>query len=467
MRGFGKSIVVFVAGLASATPAASETLADALVGAYNHSGLLEQNRAVLRAADEDVAVAISALRPVVTWSAGVARSYQRSRSAVPLSQIVSANATTASVEVSASLTIYDYGRNKMAVDVAKEAVLAARQALVSVEQQVLISAVSAFLEMRRAMETVALRENNVRLITQELRAANDRFDVGEVTRTDVALAEARLAAARSGLASAQGNLAIAVETYRAEVGRKPGALVQPGALPSIPGSVDKAKGLALKYHPDMLRAKIEVTIAELNVLRARAAMKPTVTLTGRLAANDDLTNRGFSTTGSVSLGASGTLYAGGRLSALLRQSMASRDAAIANLHVISHAIEQNVGNAYARLGVARASREASTRQVAASRVAFRGVREEATLGARTTLDVLDAEQELLDAQAQSISARVDEQVAVYTVLGTMGYLTAKRLKLGVQEFDPEGYYNMVHKAPTRNSKQGKELDRVLRALGKQ
>ncbi len=467
MRRVRKSIAVFVLSLAAATPTLSETLSDAFVGAYNHSGLLDQNRAVLRAADEDVAIALSALRPVVSWSAGATHRYERGRSSVPLDPIVGSTSTTASVELSASLTVYDFGRSKLAIDVAKESVLAARQALISVEQQVLFSAASAFIEMRRAIETVALRENNVRLITQELRAANDRFEVGEVTRTDVSLAEARLAAARSGLAAAQGSLAIAIESYIASVGRKPGALVQPGSLPSIPGTIEKAKAIALQSHPDMLRAKIQVTIAELNVLRARAAMKPTVGVTGVLGASDDLAGRGFGTSASITLGASGTIYSGGRLSALLRQSMANRDAAFANLHLISHAVEQNVGEAYARLAVARASREASTRQVAASRVAFRGVREEATLGARTTLDVLDAEQELLNAQAQLISARVDEQIAVYAVLGTMGYLTAKRLKLGVPDFDPEGYYNLVRKAPIQRSKQGKELERVLRALGKQ
>lgn len=460
-------IIATIASVSLGSAAVSETLGDALSGAYNHSGLLEQNRALLRAADEDVAQAVAAVRPVISWAASVTREFGKTLSGQTFGSVVGSVSNSASLSITASLTIYDFGRNKLAIDAAKETVLATRQTLLSVEQQVLLRAVNAFFEVRRASETVALRRNNLRLLQEELRAARDRFEVGEVTRTDVALAESRLALARADLAAAEGQLAVASAEYKNVVGRPVGALSPPRSTPSIPGSIPGAVDIAMRTHPDMLRAQKEVLIADLNVLRAEAVMKPTVNLEGRLSYTDNLDNRNFSRGGEVSLGASGPIYQGGGLSAQLRQAIARRDAARGNLHVVRHGIRQNVEQAYANLGVARASIEASDRQIRAARIAFRGVREEATLGARTTLDVLDAEQELLNAQARRISASSDEFIAAYTVLASMGLLTAEKLKLNVKRYDPAEYYNLVKGAPIARSKQGQQLDRVLRALGKE
>jgi len=315
------------------------------------------------------------------------------------------------------------------------------------------------MEVRRAQEFVALRQNNVRLITQELRAAQDRFEVGEVTRTDVALAEARLASARSQLAAQEGALVRAAEEYRAAVGRAPSGLQSVPPAP-VSRSVAEAKALALRTHPSLREAQHSVTAAEINILRAEAAMRPTVSLQGSVSLdlNGNDTER-------LGLNVGGPIYQGGRLSSQVRQFMARRDAARAGLLIAARDIEQNVGNAYSFLEVARASREASERQVRAARVAFEGVREEATLGSRTTLDVLNAEQEQLDAAANLISAQVDETLASYSVLSAMGLLTAQHLGLNVQIYDPAAYYNLVDDAPTAMSQQGEALDRVLRAIG--
>lgn len=446
--------------------AKAESLADALSGAYTHSGLLEQNRAVLRAADEDVAQAVAALRPVVNWFGDVTRSFGTSASFNTGFRTVGSVSNTASIGILAEITLYDGGANRLGVDVAKESVLATRAALLSVEQQVLFRATQAFMEVRRSTEIVAISRNNVRVITKELRAARDRFEVGDITRTDVALAEARLAAAKSNLAAAEGQYHAAVEEYRAAVGRRPGALVAPAKLPRLPGDVAKAKAVALRQHPDMIRIQHLVTANELGIAVAEAAMKPTVSLRGTLSATENFDTTAFSRGGSLSVEAGGPIYQGGRLSSLVRQAMARRDEARGNLHVVRHNIQQNVGNAYVQLSVARASRAASESQVRAATVAFRGVREEATLGTRTTLDVLDAEQELLDARANLISAQVDETIAAYAVLASLGELTASALHLNVPQYDPAEYYNLVKTAPTK-SRQGDQLDRVLRALGKE
>ena len=454
-----------VMALAAAPLAArAETLADAMAAAYEHSGLLEQNRALLRAADENVAQALSALRPIVSWSANLARDFGVAANAASGFALVGSASTSASVNLSAQMLIYDGGQSAIGVEIAKESVLATREGLTALEQQVLLRAARAFLAVRQASEVVELRQSNTRVITQELRAAKDRFEVGEVTRTDVSLAEARLAAANANLAAAQGDLAQAQLEYLAAVGHKPGRLTPSGGLRGLPRSLDAAGQTALRQHPAMNQARREATVSDLRVRLADAALNPTVSITGGLSLSENLGNSARSRGGSIGLTGQQTIYAGGRLSSLQRQAMQNRDASRANLHVVSHQIRQDVGNALAILQVAQASIQASQQQVNAAQVAFRGVREEATLGARTTLDVLNAEQELLDARASLIAAQVDELAAGYTLLAAMGELTAQKLRLKVRIYDPAGYYNMVKDAPAGMSAQGKKLDRVLRRV---
>lgn len=459
--------VTLAVGLAlSSGVAKAETLADAMIGAYNTSGLLEQNRAVLRAADEDVAQAVAALRPVIAWSADATRQFGTTRSASTGGVILSTVSNTVSANLSAQLTLYDNGATRLAIATAKEAVLGTRQSLINVEQQVLLSAVEAFMEVRRALENVALRENNVRLIMQELRAAQERFEVGEVTRTDTSLAEARLAGARSELAAAEGSLTIAREQYLAIVGQLPGRLQPPRSLPDLPARVEAAKAVAVREHPQIKAVQRQVAAAELNILRAEAAMKPTVSLRGALSVTEGIDTERFTRGGTIGIEAGGPIYQGGRLNSLVRQAVANRDATRGQLHQVVDQVSQNVGNAYAQLRIARASLDSSDRQVRAATVAFRGVREEAALGARTTLDVLNAEQELLDARSRRISAQVDESIAAYRVLSSMGRLTTTDLRLNVQQYDPVSYYNLVKDSPSNLSKQGEQLDRVLQSLGK-
>ena len=447
---------VVIAAALMVPVARAETLADTMASAYENSGLLEQNRALLRAADEGVAQAVGALLPVVDWVASTQLSYPPR---FPTTITIGESALTANLGLSASLTLYDGGVNRLAIDGQKETVLATRDALLGVEQQILLRAVQAHVEVLRAQAFVSLRENNVRLITQELRAAQDRFDVGEVTRSGVAQAESRLAAARSVLASEQGVQVRAFEEFVAAVGRRPGNL-DISAPAQINQSIPDAKAIAQRNHPAIGEAQHNVSASELNILRAEAAMHPSLSLTGQIGLNEQLIQ-----SATVGLRLSGPIYQGGRLASQVRQAMARRDASRSGLLVTAQTVEQNVGNAYSLLEVARASIDASERQVRAATVAFEGIKEEATLGSRTTLDVLDAEQELLDARAAQVSARADEVVASYSLLATMGLLTAQALNLRVQIYDPTAYYNLVDDAPTANSAQGQALDRVLQAIG--
>lgn len=274
-----------------ALPASAETLSDALANAYKNSGLITQNRAVLRAADEDVAQAVAALRPVVSYVVGA--QYREPT----LSDEFTLNATLA-----ASMTLYDFGQSDLAVDAAKESVLATRAALIDVENAVLFNAVNAYLSVRRAEAFVELRENNVRLLTQQLRATRDQFDVGEITRTDVSLAEARLAAARSGLAAEQGNLALAQEVYKVAVGSYPGRLVAPPAAPSIPRSEGEGRDLARKTNPLIKQVQHQVAAADLGVEQAARAVLPSLDASGSFSIDnngDDATSIGIELSGPI------------------------------------------------------------------------------------------------------------------------------------------------------------------------
>ena len=445
--------------LAAALPAAADTLGDALVSAYRNSNLLEQNRALLRAADESVAEAVSALRPVVDFVLRSQYVYNQQRPSI-LSPSRINEGLSLSAGISAQLTLYDGGAGKLGIAAAKETVLATRQALVGVEHQVLFNAVQSYMTLRLAEDIVGLRQGNVRVLTRELEAATDRFDLGEITRTDVAIAEARLAAARAQLAAAEGEVLVGRETFELAIGRKPGRLSNPPRLPVTAKSVEEAKRIARGQHYLIRQRQHELAAAELNVQRAAARMGPRLAAEATVGKND----LGLSTN-SLSLTLSQRVYQGGGLSALYRQALARRDATRSALQQSVAQVEQAVGEAWAQRSVSRASIQATDRQIEAARAAYDGVREEAKLGARTTLDVLNAEQELLDAQAERLRAVTNEYIATYGLLSAMGFLTVEHLKLGIPTYDVTAYYNAVKHAPA-TSAQGKRLDKVLESIGR-
>lgn len=446
------TLAALAVGAVISTTAQAETLSDALVSTYRNSGLIDQNRAVLRAADEDVAQAIAVLRPVLGYLASVGYA-DTSQSA----------GSSASLRLSVDMLLYDFGRSQLSIDIAKETVLATRAALIDAENTALFNAVDAFQAVRRSVVFVELRENNVRLLIEQLRATRDRFEVGEVTRTDVSLSEASLAAARSSLAAERGGLARAKEQYRTIVGDYPGTLAPAPDMPSIPATEGEARAIARQENPIAKQVQHLVKAAELGVQIASRAMRPSLNANGRLSVNDD-----GDESASIGLELSGRIYQGGAISSQLRQAQARRDEARSQLYTAGLQVDQQVGNAYANLAVAIASIDASRQQVSAAELALRGTREELQLGARTTLDVLDQEQEVLDARTNLVSAEVDRIVAAYQVLDSIGLMTAENLRLNVPIYDPAAYYNAVSNAPRGQvSKQGQALDRVLRSIGKQ
>ena len=465
-----KVYVAACIGLLALLPSAStaETLTDALISAYRNSHLLEQNQAVLRAADEDLATAVGTLLPVFSFQASInaTGSFLSGREdflgrPLPAQSDLSLSDTFTLV---ASMTLFDFGRGQLGIDLRNELVLASQQSLVNIEQQVLLDAVSAYVNMGLQAELVAAQESNVRLITQDLRAARDRFEVGEVTRTDVALAEAQLAAANAALASSQGNYNVARERYNAAIGHYPGALSGLPRRPITAKSVAEARQIALRNHPVVLQSQHQTRAADIGVELARAQMLPTVDGRASLSQTYSGGNAG-AINESLGITLNQTIYAGGQLSSALRKAIAQAQASHAGLLQTGVNVEEAVGRAWSNILVANVSIEAGDQQIRAAQAAYEGVKQEAELGSRTTLDVLDAEQNLLSAKASRLQASANLYISQYQLLSAMGLLTANHLKLGIPTFDPNAYLNAVKKAPATSGR-GAKLDKILKTLGK-
>ncbi|OAN82405.1 hypothetical protein A8B78_08095 [Jannaschia sp. EhC01] len=449
------SLATSLAGM-TALPVQADSLRQVMVDAYRHSNLLEQNRYLLRIQDEGVAQAVAQLRPVISFVASMNRDLVN-------------NTSTASASLVAEYLLYDGGARRFALEAAEETVLATRQQLVSLEQQVLFDAVTAYMNVWRDMQVVDVRERNVRVITQQLRAARDRFEVGEDTRTDVAQAEAQLATARSQLAGAQGSLDISRELFNLAVGRYPNGLTGPGGIPNVPNTEAAAQALARQEHPAIRALQHEVTAAELGIEQARAGIRPQIALDGR--ATETFLNEAnpFQEGGSASIGLTLTqpIYRGGQLLSLERQSRAQASAVRFSLNQQVRLNLQNVGNAWALMNIATAQIQAADQGIAAAELAFAGVQEEASLGARTTLDVLDAEQDVLDARISRIEAQTDLYTSCYQLLAASGLLTVEALRLNVPEYDPAAYADLFSTAPSVvNSPRGQQLDSMLERVGR-
>ncbi len=433
-------------------PLVAETLTDALISAYRNSPELKAARASLRGTDEDVAQARAARRPTLgaQASAGVNHSFAFNR-----------DSRFATLNLAASLTLWDGGTTDLAIRSARAGVRVGRVNLIDTEQQVLLAAITAYMDMRRDKKLLQLARTSFEVAAQQLKATRDRFEVGEVRRTDVSQVEARKALAQSVVALRQGTLEISREAYHVAVGRYPGRLAPPPPLPALPKTRDAARALALKNHPAIQRARIMVEIADLNVARARAAMKPRIALQGNLAIN---ANAPTGDTAGVSITGSVPIYQGGSLSSALRKARELAQKARFDLQRAGQLVTQGVNRSWSQLAIARATITARRKEVESAQVALNGIRDEASLGTRTALDVLDAEKVLFEARTNLATARHDEEIAAYGLLSATGLLTARHLGLGVRVYDPAIHYRKVEKAPGPSDR-GRLLDRILRRAG--
>lgn len=430
--------------LMAAYPASATTLADALATAYQTSPLLKSNQAALRSLDENVPQARAARRPQV--SADVSATKQTNIIEDPSTQIDALQAA-----LTASLTIYDHGQSKAALEAARNTVAAGRADLKRVEMQVLFNAVQAYVDVLKFQEFVRIAKNDVDRLNETLGATRDRFDVGEVTRTDVSQSELRLAASRSTLAATEGQLEVAKQTYKQVIGIAPANFQPTPPLPKLAATLEEATNVAMKRNPSIISAQYAERAAVYNFDRARAAKGPTVAISGQVGVQRGNSLSPFTggtvwdgnTFGSVGIEGSMPLYTGGSNDSLIRQAQAVLEQRQFELQDSGRVVTESVAEAWSNLDVARASIVARREQSAAAKIAAEGVTEEARLGARSTLDVLDAVQEQLSAEAEVVRARSDEYVAAYGVLQAMGLLTVEHLKLGVTPYNPDVNYERV------------------------
>lgn len=433
------ALAVALSAVFSAPSLRAETLAEAFASAYETNPDLISARAALRARDETVNQARAGYRPTVSAI------LDYGLSATDDSLLGNDQNDPFSAELQASQTLYDGGVTSNSVRGRIADVSAERARLLSLEQQILFAAVTAYLDVRRDQEFVTLAQNNLRVIGEQLRASQDRFEVGEVTRTDVSQAEARLAESQANLSSVIGQLERSKQTYREVIGSEPQSIELPPRPPQVPASLDEALKTALDNHPDVIAARYTEVSASRDVRAAIGGLLPRVALNASVGYNEDglLSNADRDqTAATVGLRATIPLYQGGAQYSRVRQSQAIASSARADITSVARQIRRQVEGAWTELQVARSNIVAGRQRVQAAQLAFEGVREEAIVGSRTTLDVLDAEQELLNARTSLVSSVRDEYVAAYGLLASIGALTAAQQGLTVAAYDPDENYEL-------------------------
>ena len=434
------------------SPARSETLESALVQAYQNNPTLNSQRAATRAIDESVPQARSGYRPriTVTGSGGEQTSSTTSKSVqggVGTWSTLSGYNSPAAVGATITQTLYNGFQTANKTRQAESSVLAARATLRVAEQTVLLNAATAYMNLLRDTAILDLQRRNVEVLQEQLRQTRDRFNVGEVTRTDVAQSESSLAAGRSQVLLAQANYTASAATYRQVIGAEPGKLAPATPVDrfsphSLPGAV--AAGTAA--NPAVATAEYNVDVALQAVKVAEGALYPTVSVQGSYTKNW-LSQQSLSVMDSYNASVFGTLsvpiYQGGAEYSLIRQTKETLGQKRLDLDTARDQIRQNVVQAWGQLEAAKANIDATQAQVQAAEIALNGVREEARVGQRTTFDVLTAQQTLVNARVALVTAQHDRVVASYTLLSAVGRLSPQVLGLRVPVYDATIHYKQV------------------------
>jgi TolC family type I secretion outer membrane protein len=425
----------------TAWPVAAETLGDALSTAYTTNPNLDAQRASLRATDELVPQALSGWRPTVqvTGQAGYERSDSNRLSGLGVQEL-----NPRSVALQASQPLFRGFRTLNGTSQAENTVLAARAQLASTEQSVLLSAVQAYMDVIRDQAVLELNQNNVEVLRRQLEASNDRFRVGEITRTDVAQSEAAVSGAISGRTQSEATLTSSRAAYQRVVGRMPEKLEPPPPLPPLPATEEEARAIALAENPDLAATRLAELAAADSVKVAKGALLPNASLVGSLTQAYDTTLEGDNlNSASVVAQVQVPLYQSGAEYSQIRQAQESHSQRRIEIASAERAVIEGVTNAWEQLRSARAVITSSREQVRANEIALDGVRQEAAVGSRTTLDVLDAEQTLLNSRVTLVRAQREEYVAGFQLLSAIGRLDARNLKLNVPVYDPTENYKDV------------------------
>ena len=439
-----------VLALALPAAAAGDTLLEAMAKAYVANPQLEAQRARLRATDEGVPQALSGWRPTVTakGSAGFGQFNSKRRStALPDSGRFNESTESrspASVRLEAVQPLYDGERRTAGLRAAKHRVSSQRARLLAVEQNVFLNTGLAFMDVVRDQAVVELTVNNVTVLRRRLQAARDQFEVGEVTRTDVAQAEARLARAIAERVSAEGRLETSRASYQRVVGELPDRLETPPPLAGLPQTKEEAIEAASRDNPEVAAASFDERAALDDAKAIRSELLPRVNLVGAVSHAADSSGRGTRNNDiSVSATVSVPLYEAGNVTSRRRAAMETAS----RLRAVTEdrrrvAIEQAV-RAWESLASARAGLVSRFTEVRASEIALDGLQQEAEVGTRTLLDVLDAEQDFLDARVNVVRTEQAEAVASYQLAAATGRLTAEIQKVQVPLYDFQANYDRV------------------------
>ena len=425
----------------------AETLRDALLQTYNGNPTITGQRAQVRTLDEAVAVARAAGRPQLFGTVGLNQDILTTRQA---------NGRNFSAGIDVSYPLFNGGRVRNSIRAADERVLAGRASLRAVEGDVFTEAVGAYMDVIRDRSIVTLNRNQVRVLETNLQASRDRFEVGDLTRTDVAQSEARLALARSNLELAQGRLTGSEENYRRVVGDLPDDLQPPDPLPALPTSPDQAVDIALANNPDLVSIGRQIQAAGLDVSILRADRLPTVSAVSssrylnNLGTADEASGAPEGTIDNVSANtgvgvtARIPIYQGGLVGARVRQAQSQQGQLLEQGVAIERSVVAQTRAAFSSFRAATEAIASNEVAVSANELALEGTRAEQTVGTRNVLDVLNAEQELLNSQVQLVTARRDQYVAGFALLNAMGQAEAEDLGLdGGPLYDPVANYDRV------------------------
>lgn len=431
---------------ASATPSWAEDLRDAIVLAYQTNPTLLAQRAQQRALDESYVQSRVGLRPTLDASAstGYSRSWPEQTGLFAPDD----ESNSLSAGVSLRQPLYSGGRVTHGIDAALAGVERGRQNLRAVEQQVMLNVIQVYADVIRDTEILRIRETNLGVLQRQLEEANARFEVGEITRTDVSQAQARLASSQADLSSARAQLAITRAAYAAVIGQPPGTLEALPDLPGTPGDFDIALDMGLADNPELLAALWSLEAAEASVAAARADHLPSAGLTASYGTSGTAAPFGLDDSQSLQVGVSASipLFTGGLNRSRVRQALEQANAAQLGVEGARRTVLQDVSSAFAQVMSSNDALRASEEQVRAARIAAEGVRQEAQVGLRTTLDVLNQELELRNAEIAYVSAQRNRYVAQALLLAAMGNLEGPDLVGDVPAYDPDTNFNRVSRS---------------------
>ena len=418
--------------------ASADTIESALAKAYMNNPDFNAQRAALRATDEGVQRARAGLLPSVSASSSLGRQSSTYNSS---NEVLSPR----TLGVSVTQSLYNGARVTNQIDQSEKSVLAAREQLRSVEQKVLFGASSGYMAVVRDTAVLKVRQANINVLKEQLRQTEDRFNVGEVTRTDVAQVSAQLAAAEAERSAAQASLASSVASYQQIIGSMPDALADAVPLVNmVPTSLDQALLIGQADHPDIRTARFSVDIAAAGVKIAQGELLPSLSLKGSLThANDYKSADDEYNDASIVASLTIPLYEGGEVHARVRQLKETLGQRRFEADSALRAVIAEISSAWSQYITSQARIKAAETQIEAATVALNGTREEAKVGQRTTLDVLIADQTLLGAQVNLVTAQTDRVVASYRVLSSVGKLSANSLGLKVKGYDAKVHYDKV------------------------